>query len=238
MTQTDGKPQPKISARAELHGYVSLTIVFAVMLVALFWPAGTIDWRRGWLFFSLFVVLTLFAMSWIKRENPELITVRQKFQKGTKAWDAIVAPLTVVFFFSILPVAAFDDARFRWAPMPDWVLLIGYAMFIGGYLGTAWAQSVNRHFEASVRIQTDRDHKVIDTGPYARIRHPGYAFAILMSSGISLSLGSLYGLIPVALCSVLLAGRTLAEEAELHKGLPGYTEYTTRVRYRWLPGVW
>jgi len=236
MTQTDHKPT--ISTRDELLGYLSLGIVFAVMLVALFWPAGTIDWRRGWLFFSLFLVLTLFAMGWIRRDNPELIAVRQKFQKGTKAWDAIVAPLTVVLFFSIIPVAALDDARFHWAPTPDWVTLIGYALLIGGYLGTTWAQAVNRHFEASVRIQTDRAHKVIDTGPYARIRHPGYAFAILMTTGMALSLGSLYALIPVALCSALLAGRTLAEEAELHAGLPGYTDYTTRVRYRWLPGVW
>ncbi len=236
MTQTDHKPT--ISTRDELLGYLSLGIVFAVMLVALFWPAGTIDWRRGWLFFSLFLVLTLFAMGWIRRDNPELIAVRQKFQKGTKAWDAIVAPLTVVLFFSIIPVAALDDARFHWAPTPDWVTLIGYALLIGGYLGTTWAQAVNRHFEASVRIQTDRAHKVIDTGPYARIRHPGYAFGLLMTTGMALSLGSLYALIPVALCSVLLAFRTLAEEATLHSGLPGYTDYTTRVRYRWLPGVW
>ena len=83
MTQTDQKP--KISARAELQGYLSLAIVFVVMLVALFWPAGTIDWRRGWLFFSLFVALTVFAMGWIRRDNPELIAVRQKFQKGTKS---------------------------------------------------------------------------------------------------------------------------------------------------------
>ena len=238
MTPTDRKPQQTLSARDELLGYLSLAITFAVMLVALFWPARTIDWRRGWLFLSLFVALTIFAMGWIKRENPELIAVRRKFQKGAKAWDAIVAPLAVILFFSILPVAALDDARFHWGATPDWIVLPGYAMFIGGYVGTAWAQSVNRHFEASVRIQTDRDHKVIDTGPYARIRHPGYAFAIVMSCGIALSLGSLYALIPVALCAVLLAFRTLAEEDELRRGLAGYDDYARRVRYRWLPGVW
>lgn len=237
MTQTD-KPHPKITALAELQGYLSIAIALAIMLVALFWPAGTIDWRRGWLFFSLFVILTVFAMGWIKRENPELIAVRQKFQKGTKGWDLILAPLLILLFAAILPVAALDDARFRWAPTPDWVTLIGYALFTGGYLGTAWAQSVNRHFEAGVRVQTDRDHTVIDTGPYARIRHPGYAFAILMCAGMALSLGSLYALIPAGLAMILLAFRTLAEEAELDAGLPGYTAYATRVRYRWLPGVW
>jgi protein-S-isoprenylcysteine O-methyltransferase Ste14 len=238
MTQTDDKPHPKITARAELQGYIGIAIAFAVMLVMLFWPAGTIDWRRGWLFFSLFVALTVFALGWVRRENPELIAVRRKFQKGTKTWDAILAPLVMLAFAAILPVAALDDARFRWAPTPDWVTLVGYAMFTGGYLGTTWAQSVNRHFEASVRIQTDRGHKVIDTGPYARIRHPGYAFATLMSAGMALSLGSLVALVPVGLTAVLLAIRTLAEEAELRAGLPGYTDYAARVRYRWLPSVW
>lgn len=238
MPQTDGGQRAQISLAAELMGYLQLVVVLAVMLVSLFWPAGTIDWRRGWLTLSLFAILTVFAVGWIRRENPELIAVRQKFQPGTKGWDAVFAPVIIVFFFSIMPVAALDDARFRWAPTPDWVPLIGYALLVAGYLGTAWAQSVNRHFEATVRIQSDRGHKVIETGPYAYIRHPGYAFSILMSAGIALSLGSLVALIPVALASLLLAIRTLGEEATLREGLPGYADYARRVRYRWLPPIW
>lgn len=238
MPQTHGRQPARIPLAAELRGYLQLAIVFAVMLVALFWPAGTIDWRRGWLAFSLFVILTVFAMGWIRRENPELIAVRQKFQAGTKGWDAILAPLVIVLFFSILPIAALDDARYRWAPTPDWVTFAGYVLLVAGYLGTAWAQSVNRHFEATVRIQSDRDHKVVDTGPYAHIRHPGYAFAILMCAGLSLSLGSLVALVPVALSVPVLAIRTLGEEATLREGLPGYTDYARRVKYRWLPFVW
>ena len=89
-----------------------------------------------------------------------------------------------------------------------------------------------------MRIQTDRDHKVIDTGPYAVIRHPGYAFAIMLAAGMALSLGSLYALIPVGLLVVVLFGRTLGEEMELRRGLEGYAEYMERVRWRWVPGVW
>src|SRR5690606_22315862 len=106
------------------------------------------------------------------------------------------------------------------------------------YLGTAWAQSVNPYFEAGVRIQGERGHTVIDTGPYAHIRHPGYAFSVLMAAGMALSLGSLVALIPTAVAAVMLALRTLGEEAELRRGLPGYTDYAARVKQRWIPGVW
>lgn len=221
-----------------LATYVSVSIVLAVMMVVLFWAAGTIDWRRGWLFFSLFVALTFFAVAWIRRDNPGLFAARRKFQKGTKGWDLVLAPLVMLAFAAILPVAALDDARFKWMPTPEWVPLLGYALLTAGYLGTAWAQSVNPHFEAGVRIQSDRGHTVIDTGPYAYIRHPGYAFSVLMTAGMALSLGSLLALIPTVLAAVMLAIRMLGEEAELRRGLPGYTEYAARVKQRWIPGVW
>ncbi len=237
MTHTEDNSAADASAAGELTGYLSIGITVVVMAVLLFWPAGTIDWRRAWLFLSLFIVLMFVAMSWIKRDNPELIKVRKKFQKGTKGWDAIVATLSIILFALILPAAGFDE-RFRWAIAPDWVTLAGYAALIAGFMGTAWAQAVNRHFEATVRIQTDRDHKVIDTGPYAYIRHPGYAFGLLMAAGCALSLGSYVALIPVGLAGAMLAGRTLGEEGVLIKGLPGYPEYKARVKWRWLPFVW
>jgi protein-S-isoprenylcysteine O-methyltransferase Ste14 len=218
--------------------WIGLFVYVAITLVLLFWPAGTIDWRRGWLFLTLFIILMFIAVGWIARDNPELFAARSKYQKGTKAWDAVVASLSILLFVIIIPIAALDDARFHWAPTPDWVTFIGYVLLTIGFMGVTWAQSVNRHFECTVRIQSDRDHKVIDSGPYAHIRHPGYAFALPMTAGMALSLGSLYALIPVALAALLLAGRTLGEEAVLREGLPGYADYAHRVKYRWLPFVW
>ncbi|WP_222322925.1 methyltransferase family protein [Rhizobium leguminosarum] len=235
MTQRDTRPGHSFAAAPSLG---SLAITIAVMFVALFWPAGTLDWPRGWIFLGLFLVLTAVAIIWIWRTNPELFAARSRYQKGTKSWDAVVATLTIILFAAILPVGAFDDGRFHWAPQPDWVVFIGYLLMTSGYLGLTWAQSVNRHFEPTVRIQTNRDHKVIDTGPYAVIRHPGYATAIVLSAGMALSLGSLYALIPAGLLVVVLFGCTLGEEAELRKGLEGYAEYMERVRWRWIPGVW
>lgn len=237
MTQMEDHSPAKPPVTGEAQAYVSLSLTILLMAVLLFWPAGTIDWRRGWLFLTLFVIIVFVAMSWIRKDNPELFAARRKFQKGTKRWDAIVASLTILMFAVILPVAGFDE-RFQWAPTPDWVQLLGYALMTAGFMGVTWAQSVNRHFEPTVRIQTDRDHKVIDTGPYAYIRHPGYAFAVFMCTGIALSLGSLFALIPCAVLTLLLIGRTLGEEGELIKGLAGYPDYLTRVKWRWLPFVW
>jgi protein-S-isoprenylcysteine O-methyltransferase Ste14 len=101
-----------------------------------------------------------------------------------------------------------------------------------------WAEAVNKFFEVTVRIQTDRGQKVIDTGPYAIVRHPGYVGGILFCVGTALCLGSVWALIPAGLASFLLVLRTRWEDQTLQAELPGYQEYTERVRYRLLPGVW
>jgi protein-S-isoprenylcysteine O-methyltransferase Ste14 len=97
---------------------------------------------------------------------------------------------------------------------------------------------VNKFFEPFVRIQTDRGHRVIDTGPYALVRHPGYVFGYLSFLGIPLALGSLWALIPAILTGSLLVLRTIWEDQMLREELPGYKEYAQRVRYRLVPGIW
>jgi len=240
VSDTDTTTKPASDARepSVLRPILITCITMLVLPLLLFWPAGTIDWRRGWLFLSIAVIGAYFAASHIARENPGLFAARAGFKRGTKPWDLILAPIVTLLIVTIMPLAALDDARFHWAPQPDWLQLLGYALFCGGFAGVTWAQSVNPFFEAGVRIQTERGHHVIDTGPYARIRHPGYAFAIPMSAGIALSLGSLVALIPAALATILLAIRTIGEDAELRTSLPGYAEYAARVKHRWLPGVW
>ena len=114
----------------------------------------------------------------------------------------------------------------------------GYGLLLLGWLGSGWAQAVNRHFEPSVRIQTDRDHHVITTGPYAFVRHPGYVSGAILAIEIALALGSLWALLPAALVCVVLVIRTNLEDATLQRELLGYAEYAARVRCKWIPGVW
>ena len=135
-------------------------------------------------------------------------------------------------------VATLDDGRFHWSHVPWWVCVLGYVLLVAGLAGMTWAESVSKFFEPTVRIQTDRGHRVIDTGPYALVRHPGYVAACLLCLGMPLSLGSFWALIPGILSCLLLVLRTIWEDRTLRDELVGYEEYTQRVRYRLVPGVW
>ena len=88
------------------------------------------------------------------------------------------------------------------------------------------------------RIQTDRGHMVCDSGPYRIVRHPGYAGNVLALPGIALALGSVWTFIPAAVALVIAIVRTALEDLTLQKELPGYPDYTRRVRFRLIPSVW
>lgn len=217
---------------------LSLVLLLAFMLAAMFWPAGTWDWPHGWRFMAVFWTATLIACAWLWVTNPELFRARRKIQKGTKGWDQALTVVIILAFAAVMPVSALDDGRYHWSALPEWAVILGYILFVVGFFGFSRAQSVNRFFEATVRIQADRGHEVISSGPYAAIRHPGYAFANLMTIGMPLAMGSLYGLIPSAVLLACILIRTLAEDATLKAELPGYAEYAQRVKQRWIPGVW
>ncbi len=215
----------------------SLAITVLVMALLLFIPAGTVDWPRAWWFLALFVLGVVVAMGYVWRADPELFSIRRKIQPGSKGWDIAFVVVTIISLSAVLPVAAVDF-RFGWSQLPDGAVWVGYLLFAVGFWLTAWAQGVNRHFELTVRIQTDRNHQVVDTGPYAAIRHPGYIGGSALALGTALALGSVVALIPASICTVALALRTLAEEQTLRDELPGYADYMHRVRRRWIPGLW
>ena len=175
---------------------------------------------------------------YLRRVNPEVIAARINRHKGTKRCDRILLAIVLLTVMAIPIVAALDDRRFHWFHLPWWGCVLGYALLITGIVGLTWAESVNRFFEPTVRIQTDRGHRVIDTGPYAFVRHPGYVSGFLVFIGMPLCLGSLWALIPGILLCPLLVLRTIWEDQTLRDELAGYEEYTQRVRYRLIPGVW
>lgn len=216
---------------------IQLVVTVAVIWVLLFGSAGTLDWPRAWWFMAAFVIAILIAVAVLYRLNPEIFAARARVQPGTKLWDYIFIALVIGGMVAILPVAGFDR-RLGGAGAPDWAVLVGYAIFIASFVGQTWPQAVNRHFEPGVRIQQDRGQTVIDTGPYAYVRHPGYISGSLLALSIALVLGSWWALIPVAVVIVGLMVRTVFEERTLRAELPGYADYTRRVKWRWVPGVW
>lgn len=216
---------------------IQLVVTVALMGIMLFGAAGTIDWPRAWWFFGAFIVAILIAVAVLARLNPEIFAARSRVQPGTKLWDYVFITLVIGGMAAILPVAGFDR-RFGGADMPDWIVVLGYVLFIISFIGQTWPQAVNRHFEPGVRIQQDRGQTVIDIGPYAIVRHPGYLSGSLLAVSVALMLGSRWALVPAVIAIIALMIRTVFEERTLRAELPGYTEYTQRVRWRWVPGVW
>ena len=190
-------------------------------VLGLFLPAGTWMWTKGWLFILVIVVASIVITLYLRRANPDVIAARVNRHEGTKGWDRLLLGILIPAMVSILPVAALDDGRYHWFHVPWWVCVLGYALLIAGMAGMTWAESVNKFFEPTVRIQTDRGHKVIDAGPYAIVRHPGYAFGYLLSVGMPLALGSLWALIPVILSGLLMVLRTVWEDQTLREELAG-----------------
>jgi protein-S-isoprenylcysteine O-methyltransferase Ste14 len=232
----DAAPRPEPIDRRRLIIGIGVTLV--VYLLCLFVPAGNLAWLRGWLFFVVFFAAGIGISFYLARVNPDVVAGRVNRHKGTKPWDRLIVGSLIPTIVATVIVAALDDGRFHWSSMPWWVCGIGYALLIVGLVGVTWAESVNKFFEPTVRIQTDRGHHVVDTGPYALVRHPGYATAFLLILGIPLALGSYWALIPAATSCLILIVRTVLEDRTLRAELPGYDEYSRRVRFRLVPGLW
>ena len=153
--------------------------------------------------------------------------------------DKLLILLYGILSFYVTPiVAGLDVGRYRWSSLGVWAAVVGTLLFGLGSILITWAMLVNTHFETTVRIQRDRNHRVVSTGPYSIVRHPGYLGAILWALGAPLIVGSVYGLIPAAVASAAFVVRLVMEERILLAELPGYAEYAGRVRYRLLPHIW
>lgn len=137
-----------------------------------------------------------------------------------------------------VPLATFDAGRMGWSSMPRTFVILGYALLGTGIALSTWAQAVNPFFEPGVRVQRERGQQVISKGPYATVRHPGYASALMIFAGLALSLASWWALIPAAWASLILIVRTKWEDDLLRTELEGYSEYEKRTRYRLFPGLW
>lgn len=218
---------------------VSGLIVLPLFFWCFFQAAGGAGWLRGWLYIGLQFVGSAIITILVTRKDPELARRRATFGEGTKRWDVIMLAIFGVTFLATLIVAAFDAGN-GWSTMasPVWWIL-GLAFFCAYVAILTWSMLVNTHFEKTVRIQTDRNHKVIDTGPYRIVRHPGYVGMIVgFILSAPLLLGSWWAFVPAVVSSVSMIVRTALEDRTLREELDGYEDYARRVRYRLVPGAW
>ncbi|MBE0515869.1 MAG: isoprenylcysteine carboxylmethyltransferase family protein [Methanophagales archaeon] len=217
-----------------LKGFFALVLIIAFIFLL----AGRLTYWQGWVF-SIVTVLLVVIQLIVFADKTDLVKERFKPGPGTKWWDKVFWALYAPLFFAIVIVACLDTGRFLWSPrLPLLVYVISYVAFICSIYLYSWAMWVNRWFSSTVRIQTDRDQQVVQDGPYRLVRHPGYVGGILMAVSTSLVLGSLWGLIPAGSVVMLLIIRTYLEDTTLQKELPGYADYTQKVRYRLVPGLW
>lgn len=206
--------------------------------LVLFWPAGALRWPAGWAYLALMTAYFCINVVYLNRVNPELIAHRMRFGSGTKRWDIVWSIAFTPLFTAVYIVAGLDAVRYEWSVMPSWLWPLGLALFVPGAWLFSWSMGVNPFFEKTVRIQTERGHRVIDTGPYAYVRHPGYVGFFGWTLATPLLLGSWCALGPAVLASIAMIVRTALEDRTLRAELEGYEAYAQRVRYRLVPGVW
>ncbi len=212
------------------------TVFFGALLFVL---AGTVRWPAAWVYMALVAAsLTVYSAILI-RLHPELIQERSKPPADAKKWDKpLVALVGAVGPLLLLTVCGLDR-RFGWSGvMPAWLTVAGLLAVVAGHVLTNCAVAANRFFSAIVRIQRDRGHTVVEAGPYRLIRHPGYLGSILHMFGTGFALGSWWGVDVAAVLSLVVAFRTALEDRTLARELEGYADYTARVRFRLLPGIW
>ncbi|MBI5825275.1 MAG: isoprenylcysteine carboxylmethyltransferase family protein [Chloroflexi bacterium] len=213
-----------------------------VVLVAPFLPlivSGQWSWWQAWAYAVVSILSFVISRIIANRRHPDLIKERARFMqaKDTKPWDKILAPLLGLGSILILIAAGLDKR----APAPASSLICNLVALFGiilGYSFSSWALIENRFFSGAVRIQTERGHHVVSSGPYRIVRHPGYAGGLLGYLFIPLLLDSLWAFIPAIFLLIVMIVRTALEDKTLQEELPGYKEFAQKTRYRLLPGIW
>jgi protein-S-isoprenylcysteine O-methyltransferase Ste14 len=241
-----GIPPPGEQPALDRYGANSIAKEFSIVVIItglLFLVAGRFDYWNAWFYLLWSLVFVLCFVLAMVNQNPGLLNKRG--QRGgaltspeTPRYDKIFFVFFTPLMLVIPAVSAFDAGRLLWSSLPLLWVLTGFLLMIIGQSIFGWAMVSNKHFEATVRIQWDRAHTTVTSGPYRYVRHPGYLGQILLYLGMPLALGSVWGLIPGVLMAAVFIGRTAKEDATLRKDLKGYQEYTEQVRKRLIPFIW
>lgn len=218
------------------------TVAWLICMGALlFGAAGTLAWPAGWWYLIETGALSLWVGLWLARHDPGLLAERLApiVQAQQSRWDRIFMVAVTVAWSAWLVLMGLDAMRYRWSPpFPVLLVSLGSLCIFVCLLLCLIVFRANSYAAPVVKIQSGRGHKVIDTGPYAHVRHPMYAAALLLFIGTPLLLGSWWGVACVPVLVIGLGWRTIREERVLAEQLDGYTDYTSRVRYRFVPYIW
>ncbi len=209
---------------------------FIVLTALIFLTAGTFRYWQGWSFLATFTVCSTALTVYMALYDEKLLERRLRAgpRAETETSQKIIMVLVLLGFAALMVVPVLDH-RFGWSPVPPYVSIAGDGLIALGYLFILFVLRENSY--ASSTIQIADDQRVISTGPYALVRHPMYAAALLLVIGMPLALDSWYGLLGILVLLPVLAWRLLDEERFLTRNLKGYAEYTREVRWRLIPGL-
>jgi len=218
---------------------LQVVTALALLLFSTFGGAGRLDWVPGWIFIAEFVGGMTAAFIVLRKVNPDLIQARSDWRHSdTKRFDRFILAVYLPVTYLQPAIAGVDAARFHWSKMPATALPVGVAVFAAATVLMAWSLAVNQFAEPTVRIQVERGHRPIVSGPYGLVRHPMYAGAILMHFATALILESYWALAAAGFLTALLVLRTALEDRTLQRELPGYKEFAGQTRSRLIPGLW
>ncbi len=233
------KPRPHQVSLCDIKTGARGLLPIILWISTLFASAGRLDWKRGWAATAVYVLTMMAIGVLMQRVNPGLMSVRAKPKfKQTQRFDKLFYWIFLPLTYLQVAVAGLDAVRFRWLPLPLWCALPGVLLFISAMGLIGGVMAMNRFAEATVRIQSERNHAVVSSGPYRFVRHPMYVGMILMYPATALMLGSGWALVVAALILVLIVWRTAKEDRFLFENLQGYPEFAAHTRYRLIPGLW
>ncbi len=220
-----------------IRRFLQIAGMILLQAILLFGSAGRLNWIAGWFYMGLYLVFIILNSVLLASQGTGLIEERGRMQ-APKKWDRVFAVVYGVSGLALLIVAGLDN-RLAWSPVLGWRVQIVALVFMAAGLGLfSWGMATNAYFSAVVRIQEERGHHVVSSGPYRFVRHPGYSGIILFSLATPVLLEALWAFIPAIIVSGAIVGRTWLEDCTLQAELDGYKDYTHRVRFRLIPGIW
>jgi protein-S-isoprenylcysteine O-methyltransferase Ste14 len=215
-------------------GFEAIALL-AFLGTCLFLSAGRISWLAAWAYLAVFAAFTAATFAVVQ---PELIRERAAPGTDSDRKDALLAGFGFLGLYPGTLIVAGLDAGRTGSSIPEFGQVLAFVTFASGYGFALWAMRVNPFFSTFVRIQAERGHAVISSGPYAWVRHPGYTGTIVAHLALPVALGSTWAFVPALLGSLLFVVRTAREDHVLTERLLGYREYQARVPWRLVPRLW
>ena len=230
---TDAVPR-KILARYLVREGMGVAVAAGALIGA----AGDLGWPQGWAVVALTALWAAATAIVLLKVHPGLIAERLAPKRGSARRDVVVVSLYGVVQLAVLVVAGLDH-RLGWTPsLPSVAVVAALTLVAIGHALAVWATAHNAYFSQVVRIQSERGHRVVDTGPYRLVRHPAYTGSVLVSLAVPVALSSWPAIAMGLLGAGLMVVRTALEDATLRRELEGYADYAARTRARLVPGLW